>query len=129
MNDLDQKLLALLFDKFDITDDTGEGHIEALVTAGIRLERARVGILALNPDVDFVDAVGGLIDIADIFDSANLSTDDRAKLETGIGKILKLTSPDKVTAATELFLGVLAAGTDAAAAGAYLNSVIPEDGE
>lgn len=128
MEDLDQKLVSLLFGKFDIKNDVGEGHVESLVTAGIRLERARVGILALNPDADFVDAIGGLIDIADIFDTADLSQEDRAKLESGVGKILKITSPDKVSAATELFLGVLDAGSDASEAVAFFdeNLTAPE---
>ena len=125
MEDLDQKLVSLLFGKFDIKNDVGEGHVEALITAGIRLERARVGILALNPDADFVDAIGGLIDIADIFDTADLSPEDRAKLETGVGKLLKITSPEKVAVATELFLGVLDAGADASSAVEYFDENLP----
>lgn len=129
MSEFDAQLLALIFDKFDVANDTAEGKIEALLNAGIRLERARVGFLALNPDADFLDVASGLITLADIFDDAGLPADKRADLETAVGKILKVSDPAKVAAATEVFLGVLDAGTTAADTSAYLDTLAEPDQE
>lgn len=122
MDQLDAQLLALIFDKFDVANDTAEGKIEALINAGIRLERARVGFLALQPDADFLDVASGLITLADLFDDAGLQ-DRRADLENAVGKILKVSDPAKVAAATEVFIGCLDAGTTAADAAAYLDTL------
>ena len=67
MEDLDSQLLNLIFEKFDIQNDTAEGAIESLMLATLRLERARVAFLALEPDADFIDTASGLVDLADIF--------------------------------------------------------------
>lgn len=122
MDQLDAQLLALIFDKFDVANDTAEGKIEALINAGIRLERARVGFLALNPDADFLDVASGLITLADLFDDAGLQA-RRADLENAVGKILKVSDPLKVTSATEVFIGCLDAGTTAADTSAYIDTL------
>mgnify|MGYP003510756595 CR=1 FL=1 len=62
MGDLDQQLLNLIFEKFDIKNDIAEGAIESLMLATLRLERARVAFLALEPDADFIDTASGLED-------------------------------------------------------------------
>lgn len=129
MDQLDQQLLSLIFDKFDVANDTAEGKIEALINAGIRLERARVGFLALQPDADFLDVASGLITLADLFDDVKLPADKRADLETAVGKILKVSDPAKVSAATEVFLGVLDAGATAADTVEFLDGLIPTDQE
>jgi hypothetical protein len=130
MEDLDQQLLNLIFEKFDISNDTAEGAIESLMLATLRLERARVGFLALEPDADFVEVASGLVTLADIFDDAKLDGANRAKLETAVGKIVKSDSPEKTAAATELFLGVLDAGQNASDVNTYLNEKIaPETDE
>lgn len=126
MDQLDAQLLALIFDKFDVANDTAEGKIEALVNAGIRLERARVGFLALNPDADFLDVASGLITLADLFDDAGLQS-RRADLENAVGKILKVSDPVKVAAATEVFIGCLDAGITAADAAAYIDKLSEPD--
>lgn len=123
MDQLDAQLLALIFDKFDVANDTAEGKVEALLSAGIRLERARVGFLALQPDADFLDVASGLITLADLFDDAGLPAEKRADLETAVGKILKVSDPAKVAAATEVFLGCLDAGTTVADTAAYLDTL------
>ena len=123
MTNIDQQLLALIFDKFDVANDTAEGKIEALISAGIRLERARVGFLALQPDADFLDVASGLITLADLFDDAGLPAEKRGDLETAVGKILKVSDPAKVAAATEVFLGCLDAGSTVADTAAYLDTL------
>lgn len=127
--DLDQQLLNLIFEKFDISNDTAEGAIESLMLATLRLERARVAFLALEPDADFIDTASGLVDLADIFDDAKLDGDNLAKLKTAVGKIVKSDSAEKTAAATELFLGVLDAGTNASDVNTYLNEKIAPETE
>jgi hypothetical protein len=127
MDQLDAQLLALIFEKFDVANDTAEGKIEALINAGIRLERARVGFLALQPDADFLDVASGLITLADLFDDAGLPAEKRADLETAVGKILKVSDPVKVAAATEVFIGCLDAGITAADAAAYIDKLSEPD--
>ena len=124
MEDLDQQLTGLVLEKFDIQNDEAESKIEALLLVGIRLERARVAFLALNPDADFIDVASGLISLADLFDDANLSADNRPKLESAVAKILKVTDPAKVAAATEVFLSVLDAGLTARDTGDFVNGLI-----
>ena len=127
--DLDQQLLNLIFEKFDIQNDTAEGAIESLMLATLRLERARVAFLALEPDADFIDTASGLVTLADIFDDAKLDGDNLTKLKTAVGQIVKSDSAEKTAAATELFLGVLDAGTNASDVNTYLNEKIAPEAE
>ena len=127
--DLDQQLLNLIFEKFDISNDTAEGAIESLMLATLRLERARVAFLALEPDADFIDTASGLVTLADIFDDAKLDGDNLTKLKTAVGQIVKSDSAEKTAAATELFLGVLDAGANASDVNTYLNERIAPETE
>jgi hypothetical protein len=129
MGDLDQQLLNLIFEKFDIKNDIAEGAIESLMLATLRLERARVAFLALEPAADFVEVASGLVDLADIFDDAKLDGDNLTKLKAAVGKIVKSDSAEKTAAATELFLGVLDAGTNASDVNTYLNEKIAPETE
>ena len=129
MGDLDQQLLNLIFEKFDIKNDIAEGAIESLMRATLRLERARVAFLALEPAADFVEVASGLVDLADIFDDAKLDGDNLTKLKAAVGKIVKSDSAEKTAAATELFLGVLDAGTNASDVNTYLNEKIAPETE
>lgn len=127
--DLDQQLLNLIFEKFDIKNDIAEGAIESLMLATLRLERARVAFLALEPDADFVEVVSGLVTLAGIFDDANLDSEKRAELEDAVKKIVKSDAPEKTAAATEVFLGVLNAGENISDVNAYLNERIAPETE
>jgi len=127
--DLDQQLLNLIFEKFDISNDTAEGAIESLMLATLRLERARVAFLALEPDADFVEVVSGLVTLAGIFDDANLDSEKRAELEDAVKKIIKSDTPEKTAAATEVFLGVLNAGENISDVNAYLDERIAPETE
>ena len=129
MGDLDQQLLNLIFEKFDIQNDTAEGAIESLMLATLRLERARVAFLALEPDADFVEVVSGLVTLAGIFDDANLDSEKRAELEDAVKKIIKSDTPEKTAAATEVFLGVLNAGENISDVNAYLDERIAPETE
>jgi len=129
MGDLDQQLLNLIFEKFDISNDTAEGAIESLMLATLRLERARVAFLALEPDADFVEVVSGLVTLAGIFDGANLDSEKRAELEDAVKKIIKSDTPEKTAAATEVFLGVLNAGENISDVNAYLDERIAPETE
>ena len=129
MGDLDQQLLNLIFEKFDIKNDIAEGAIESLMLATLRLERARVAFLALEPDADFIDTASGLVTLADIFDDAKLDGDNLTKLKTAVGQIVKSDSAEKTAAATELFLGVLDAGANASDVNTYLNEKIAPETE
>jgi hypothetical protein len=127
--DLDQQLLNLIFEKFDISNDTAEGAIESLMLATLRLERARVAFLALEPDADFVEVVSGLVTLAGIFDDANLDSEKRAELEDAVKKIVKSDTPEKTAAATEVFLGVLNAGENISDVNTYLDERIAPETE
>jgi hypothetical protein len=127
--DLDQQLLNLIFEKFDISNDTAEGAIESLMLATLRLERARVAFLALEPDADFVEVVSGLVTLAGIFDDANLDSAKRAELEDAVKKIVKSDTPEKTAAATEVFLGVLNAGENISDVNTYLDERIAPETE
>ena len=129
MDTLDQQLLNLIFEKFDISNDTAEGAIESLMLATLRLERARVAFLALEPDADFVEVVSGLVTLAGIFDDANLDSEKRAELEDAVKKIIKSDTPEKTAAATEVFLGVLNAGENISDVNAYLDERIAPETE
>lgn len=129
MDTLDQQLLNLIFEKFDISNDTAEGAIESLMLATLRLERARVAFLALEPDADFVEVVSGLVMLAGIFDGANLDSEKRAELEDAVKKIIKSDTPEKTAAATEVFLGVLNAGENISDVNTYLDERIAPETE
>lgn len=129
MDTLDQQLLNLIFEKFDISNDTAEGAIESLMLATLRLERARVAFLALEPDADFVEVVSGLVTLAGIFDGANLDSEKRAELEDAVKKIIKSDTPEKTAAATEVFLGVLNAGENISDVNTYLDERIAPETE
>lgn len=129
MEDLDSQLLNLIFEKFDISNDTAEGAIESLMLATLRLERARVAFLALEPDADFVEVVSGLVTLAGIFDDANLDSEKRAELEDAVKKIIKSDTPEKTAAATEVFLGVLNAGENISDVNTYLDERIAPETE
>jgi hypothetical protein len=112
-----------------LSNDTAEGAIESLMLATLRLERARVAFLALEPDADFVEVVSGLVTLAGIFDDANLDSAKRAELEDAVKKIVKSDTPEKTAAATEVFLGVLNAGENISDVNTYLDERIAPETE
>ena len=116
------------------TSASPTGSTAITVTPGryymrLRLERARVAFLAREPAAEFDEGASGLGDLADIFDDAKLDGDNLTKLKAAVGKIVKSDSAEKTAAATELFLGVLDAGTNASDVNTYLNEKIAPETE
>lgn len=127
MQELDQKLVDLIVEKFDIKNDTAEGTIERLILSALQLERARVRFMELLPDADLLEQAEGLVELADIFDDANLDDEASEGLKAAVAKIVKTSTDEQKDAATDLFLSVLSVGQAGAEISEYLDLLIDEE--
>lgn len=127
-NALADAIRALTLEKIDFVDDASEGIIDSLVAAALTLDDAGDAFTALaGDDVDQADVAVGLVDLADLFDDADLSPAQTDKLNGVVDKLLKSGSNEQKTAAKALFSAALGFGIAAKSANQYFNDLLATD--
>jgi len=127
-NALADAIRTLTLDKIDFVDDASEGIIDSLVSAALTLDDAGDAFTALaGDDVDQADVAVGLVDLADLFDDADLSPAQTDKLNGVVDKLLKSGSDEQKAAAKTLFSAALGFGIAAKYANRYFNDLLATD--
>lgn len=127
-NALADAIRALTLEKIDFVDDASEGIIDSLVAAALTLDDAGDAFTALaGDDVDQADVAVGLVDLADLFDDADLSPAQTDKLNGVVDKLLKSGSDEQKAAAKTLFSAALGFGIAAKSSNQYFNDLLATD--
>lgn len=127
-NALAERIRALTIEKIDLANDDAEGHLKTYAEATLNLDDAAdaFGALAAG-DVDQEDIANALVDLADIFDDANLNPSQRAKLDGVVDKLLKSGTPEQKEGAKALFSATLGYGLAAKAENEYFDTLLATD--
>mgnify|MGYP006314073189 FL=1 len=129
-NELALRIRQLSTDKIDFVHEELEAVIDGITTAALELDDAADAFSALSAgDVDQDDIANALVDLADIFDDANLSPDQSAKLDTVVDRLLKSGTDEQKAAAKELFGKVLGYGIAAKSANSFVDTLLAPDHE
>ena len=130
-NELALRIRQLSTDKIDFVHEELEAVIDGITTAALELDDAADAFSALSAgDVDQDDIANALVDLADIFDDANLSPDQSAKLDTVVvDRLLKSGTDEQKAAAKELFGKVLGYGIAAKSANSFVDTLLAPDQE
>ena len=129
-NELALRIRQLSTDKIDFVHEELEVVIDGITTAALELDDAADAFSALSAgDVDQDDIANALVDLADIFDDANLSPDQSAKLDTVVDRLLKSGTDEQKAAAKELFGKVLGYGIAAKSANSFVDTLFSPDQE
>jgi len=129
-NELALRIRQLSTDKIDFVHEELEVVIDGITTAALELDDAADAFSALSAgDVDQDDIANALVDLADIFDDANLSPDQSAKLDTVVDRLLKSGTDEQKAGAKELFGKVLGYGIAAKSANSFVDTLLAPDQE
>ena len=129
-NELALRIRQLSTNKIDFVHEELEVVIDGITTAALELDDAADAFSALSAgDVDQDDIANALVDLADIFDDANLSPDQSAKLDTVVDRLLKSGTDEQKAAAKELFGKVLGYGIAAKSANSFVDTLLAPDQE
>lgn len=124
-NALAERIRALTIDKINFENDEAEGVVDGIATSALTLDDAGDAFVTLAAgDVDQEEIAGALVDLADLFDSANLTGAQREKLNGVVNGLLKSGTPEQKEAAKVLFSGALDFGIAAKAANDYFNTLL-----
>lgn len=127
-NALADAIRTLTLEKINFVDDAAEAVVDSTVSAALTLDDAGDAFTALaGDDVDQAEIAVGLVDLADLFDDADLSPAQTAKLNGVVDKLLKSGSPEQKTAAKDLFTAALGFGIAAKAENQYFNDLLATD--
>lgn len=122
-NPLAERIRQLTTDKIDFVNDEVEAVVDGVVTSSLTLDDAADAFTALaGEDVDQAEIAGALVDLADIFDSVNLSDTQRTRLDGVVNSLLKSGTPEQREAAKVLFSATLDFGLNAKSANAYFDA-------
>lgn len=126
-NALAGRIRTLTTDKIDFANDEVEAVVDGIVTASLTLDDAADAFTVLaGEDVDQEEIAGALVDLADIFDDANLTPEQRTKLDGVVNSLLKSGTTEQREAAKVLFAAALDFGLAAKAANAYFDAPVGE---
>lgn len=127
-NALSDTIRTLTTEKINFSDDAAEGIIDGLVLSALTLDDAGDAFTALaGDDIDQADVAVGLVDLADLFDDADLSPAQTDKLNGVVDKLLKSGSEEQKTAAKALFSAALGFGIAAKQANQYFDDLLATD--
>lgn len=122
-NPLAERIRQLTTDKIDFQNDEVEAVVDGLVTSSLTLDDAADAFTALaGEDVDQAEIAGALVDLADIFDSVDLSPTQRTRLDGVVNSLLKSGTTEQREAAKVLFSATLDFGLNAKAANAFFDA-------
>lgn len=133
-NELAARIRQLTHDKIDFVDNDAEAKLKAVVDGTLTLDDLADKFTALaGEDVDQNDIAEALVDLADIFDDNEMTTEKREKLDGVVNKLLKTGSDEQKQAAKDLFAGVLNYGLMAKDTNDYFDTLLDtgteEEGE
>ena len=129
-NELAARIRTLTLSKIDFVDDSAEGIVDGLVSAGLALNDSGDAFMALaGNDVDQEDIANALVDLADIFDDVNLTPAQTDSLNGVVDRLLKSGTDEQKAAAKELFGKVLGYGIAAKSANSFVDTLLAPDQE
>jgi len=124
-NTLATKIREITVEKIDLANNEAEGVIDGIATAALTLDDAADAFTTLaGEDADQEDVANALVDLADLFDSANLNPTQRDKLDGVVNGLLKSGSPEQKEAAKALFAATLDYGIAAKGANEYFDTLL-----
>lgn len=127
-SELATRIRNLSIEKIDLANDEAESHLKGYATATLDLDDAADEFSKLaGEDVDQDDIANALVDLADVFDDANLSPEKDAQLNTVVDRLLKTGSDEQKSGAKKLFTATLGYGRAAKAENAYFNELLAAD--
>ena len=127
-NELANRILALTLSKIDFVDDSAEGIVDGLVSAGLALNDSGDAFMALaGNDVDQADIANALVDLADIFDDVNLTPAQTDSLNGVVDRLLKSGTAEQKQAAKDLFSTTLSFGIAAKAGNEFFDTLLQAD--
>lgn len=127
-NQLAARIRELTHAKIDFVDDEAEGKIMAIVDGTLSLDDAADKVTALiGEDADLNEVADGLVDLADIFDDAEMDADKRDKLDGVVNKLVKSGTDEQKDALKDLFTKVLGYGLTAKDTNDYFDTLLAVD--
>ena len=127
-NALATRIRNLSIEKIDLVNDEAEGHLKSYANATLDLDYAADEFSKLaGEDVDQDDIANALVDLADVFDDADLTPSQDAKLDTVVDRLLKTGTDEQKLGAKKLFTAALGYGRAAKAENQYFNDLLAVD--
>lgn len=129
-NALALRIRTLTTNKINFANDEAEAVVDGIATAALTLDDAADAFTVLaGEDVDQEDIANALVDLADLFDSASLNPDQRAKLDSVVNGLLKSGTTEQRDAAKALFAAALDYGISAKSANTYFDELLATNPE
>lgn len=126
-NALAERIRQLTTEKIDFLNDEVEAVVHGITNAALTLDDAADAFTVLaGEDVDQQEIAESLVGLADIFDSAKLSNDQRAKLDGVVNGLLKTGTQEQRERAKTLFAATLDYGLAAKSANEYFDALPTE---
>lgn len=127
-NLLAERIRQLTHDKIDFVHDEAEAQLKSIVDGTLSLDDSADNFIALaGDDTDQMEIANALVDLADIFDDAQMDAEKRQKLDSVVDRLLKNGTDDQKGAAKTLFGATLNYGLNAKAANVYFDTLLSED--
>jgi len=129
-NALAERIRNLTTAKIDFVHDEAEQALNTIVDGALALdELADQFTLLAGEDVDQNDIAEALVDLADIFDDAEMTDEKQGQLDSVVTRLLKTGTAEQKAAAKNLFSGVLGYGLAAKATNDYFDTLLSEGTE
>lgn len=126
-NALAERIRNLTTAKIDFVHDEAEQALNTIVDGALALdELADQFTLLAGEDVDQNDIAEALVDLADIFDDAEMTDEKQGQLDSVVTRLLKTGTAEQKAAAKNLFSGVLGYGLAAKATNDYFDTLLSE---
>ena len=126
-NALALRIRTLTTDKIDFVNDEVEAVVDNITTAALTLDDAADAFTLLaGEDLNQEEIANGLVDLADLFDSVNLSPEQRLRIDGVVTALLKTGTPEQIAAAKVLFAAALDYGIAAKTTNDYFNKPVVE---
>jgi hypothetical protein len=127
-NALAERIRVLQLEKIKLDNTEAGGHLVGYADAVLLLDDKSDAVTGqIGDNVDLDELAEAVVDIADIFDDADMNADNEAKLNAAVSKITKRVSgitDEQSEAISGLFTGVLAYGKSSRAENAYFNTLL-----
>lgn len=126
-NELAGRIRNLTHSKIDFVHDEAEEKLKGIVDGALTLDDLADKFTELaGDDVDQAEIAEALVDLADIFDDAEMSQEKQEQLDSVVSRLLKTGTPEQKEAAKNLFTGVLGYGLAAKATNDYFDTLLDE---
>ena len=106
-----ERIAELLLAKIDFDNDAVEAQVEKLTTSALNLQAAAAAVENASGSETFEDVANGIVDLADIFDDADLGPAATEKVEAVFSRIFSAPTEELTALGKDLFKAALEYGT------------------